>query len=130
MQKRYETIAYFLLLIFIVLSTVSAQSSNHVVQGRLFEVFRVSPSTVEDPTHINTFGFSFDLDPAAPNQVAQIRLELALPYGSLPESVKIGIPNASSKLYSCRRGDSDSLWVCTTSGLLLSAVDQVRVIVG
>jgi len=130
MQKRYETIAYFLLLIFIVLSTVSAQSSNHVVQGRLFEVFRVSPSTVEDPTYINTFDFNFDLDPAAPNQVAQIRLELALPYGSLPESVKIGIPNSSSKLYSCRRGDSSSLWVCTTSGLLLSAVDQVRVIIG
>lgn len=129
MQKRYETIAYSLLFISILLSTFSAQASNHVIEGQLFQAFRVSPSTIEDQNYINRSDFSFDLDPAAPYQVVQIRLELALPYGSIPKSVKIGFPNSSSKLYSCRRGDSVSQWVCTTSGLLLRAVDQVRVIV-
>lgn len=171
MQKRYEITAYFLLFALILLRTVSAQSSNHVTKGRLFQVFRASPFTndqstllddspastregeegtlvgkepsspepiarnpeasldFDDRAYINVNDVNFDLDPTEPNQVIQIRLELALPYGSTPKSVKIGFPNSSSKWYGCRSGDSVSLWVCPVSGLLVSEVDKIRVIV-
>ncbi len=171
MQKRYETTAYFLLFTFVLLSTVSAQSSNHAIRGELFQLFRVSASTndrsalpddsptstreveerplvdkelfapdpvagnpgaplgIDDRIYINTYDFSFDLEPAAPYRVAQIRFEMALISGSTPKSVRIGLTDSSSKWYGCRIDSRDSLWVCTTSGLLVSAVDQIRVIV-